>query len=73
MIETIQWTDAGVVKRLGQFHSVRNPGVTFLIPYLQLQLTGLGIIVEVASFDAVGRTPAMVVAVSLAEDVRQAA
>jgi solute:Na+ symporter, SSS family len=40
-------------------------GVIFLIPYLQLQLTGLGIIVEVASFDGIGRTPAMVVAVSL--------
>jgi SSS family solute:Na+ symporter len=40
-------------------------GIAFLIPYLQLQLTGLGIIVEVASFDGIGRTPAMVVAVSL--------
>jgi len=27
-------------------------GVVFLIPYLQLQLTGLGIIVEVASFES---------------------
>ncbi len=39
--------------------------VTFLIPYIQLQLTGLGIIVSVASFDAIGRTPAMVVCVAL--------
>lgn len=37
-------------------------GVVFLIPYLQLQLTGLGIIVEVASFEGIGRTPAMVLA-----------
>jgi len=40
-------------------------GVAFIIPYLQLQLTGLGIIVEVASFDGIGRTPAMVIAVAL--------
>lgn len=40
-------------------------GVTFLIPYLQLQLTGLGIIVSIASFDGVGRTPAMVISVVL--------
>jgi len=37
-------------------------GVVSLLPYSQLQLTGLGIIVEVASFGAVHRTPAMVVA-----------
>ena len=30
-------------------------GVLFIIPYLQLQLTGLGIIVQVASFDAISR------------------
>jgi len=36
-------------------------GIVFLIPYLQLQLTGLGIIVEVASFEGIGRTPAMLV------------
>ena len=41
-------------------------GVAFIIPYLQLQLTGLGIIVEVASFDAIGRTPAMLIAVASA-------
>ena len=40
-------------------------GVAFLIPYLQLQVTGLGIIVEVASFDGVRRTPAMVIAMAL--------
>jgi SSS family solute:Na+ symporter len=40
-------------------------GVVFMVPYLQLQLTGLGIIVEVASFDGIGRTPAMVIAVAL--------
>jgi len=36
-----------------------------LIPYLQLQITGLGIIVNVASFDGIGRTPAMVISVAL--------
>jgi len=40
-------------------------GVVFMIPYLQLQLTGLGIIVEVASFEGIGRTPAMVLAFAL--------
>jgi solute:Na+ symporter, SSS family len=40
-------------------------GVAFLIPYLQLQLTGLGIIVQVASFDGIGRTQAIIVAVAL--------
>jgi len=40
-------------------------GVTSLIPYLQLQITGLGIIVNVASFDGIGRTPAMVISVVL--------
>ena len=40
-------------------------GVAFLIPYVQLQLTGLGIIVEVASFDGIRRTPAMVIAMAL--------
>lgn len=24
----------GVVKRLGQFHSIRNPGITFLVPFV---------------------------------------
>jgi len=40
-------------------------GVVFIVPYLQLQLTGLGIIVEVASFETIGRTPAMTIAVTL--------
>jgi len=40
-------------------------GVVSLILYLQLQLTGLGIIVEVASFERVGRTPAMLVSAVL--------
>ncbi len=40
-------------------------GVAFLIPYLQLQITGLGIIVSIASFDGIGRTPAMVISVAL--------
>jgi SSS family solute:Na+ symporter len=40
-------------------------GVIFMIPYLQLQITGLGIIVNVASFDGIGRTPAMVISVVL--------
>jgi solute:Na+ symporter, SSS family len=42
--------------------TVAIAGVTFLIVYLQLQLTGLGIIVEVASFERVGRAPAMILA-----------
>ena len=37
-------------------------GVVFLIVYLQLQITSLGIIVGVASFEAVGRTHAMLAA-----------
>lgn len=37
-------------------------GVISLLPYAQVQLTGLGIIVEVSSFGGVHRTPAMVVA-----------
>jgi solute:Na+ symporter, SSS family len=40
-------------------------GVASLIPYVQLQLTGLGIIVGIASFDAIGRTPAMVLSALL--------
>src|SRR5712691_6065815 len=50
-------------KYLAAFVSV--VGVAFIIPYLQLQLTGLGIIVEVASFGGIGRTRAMVIAVAL--------
>ena len=37
-------------------------GVVSLIPYLQLQLTGLGDIVEIASFGAIPRTVAMIIA-----------
>lgn len=33
-IRVIQQGYVGVVKRLGQFHSVRNPGVTFLVPFV---------------------------------------
>lgn len=40
-------------------------GVACIVPYLQIQLTGLGIIVEVSSFDGIGRTHAMVIAVAL--------
>ncbi|MGA8596264.1 MAG: sodium:solute symporter family protein, partial [Bryobacteraceae bacterium] len=40
-------------------------GVASLVPYVQLQLTGLGIIVGIASFDGIGRTPAMVISVML--------
>jgi SSS family solute:Na+ symporter len=40
-------------------------GVLCLIPYLQLQLAGLGLIVEVASFGGIHRTPAMITAFAL--------
>jgi SSS family solute:Na+ symporter len=40
-------------------------GIIFMIPYLELQITGLGIIVEVSSFGGIGRTQAMVIAVVL--------
>jgi solute:Na+ symporter, SSS family len=40
-------------------------GIASFVPYLQLQLTGLGIIVSIASFDGIGRTPAMVISVVL--------
>jgi len=40
-------------------------GVVFIVPYLQLQLKGMGIIVEVASFGKIHRTPAMVIAGAL--------
>src|SRR5215813_13556927 len=36
-----------------------------MLPYVQLQLTGLGIIVEVASYGAIHRTPAMIIAFAL--------
>ncbi|HVA17704.1 MAG TPA: sodium:solute symporter family protein [Candidatus Dormibacteraeota bacterium] len=47
-------------KNLAAFVSII--GVVFLIPYIQLQLTGLGIIVEVASSGAVARTAATIIA-----------
>ena len=34
-------------------------GIIFIVPYLQVQLTGLGMIVEVASYGAIHRTTAM--------------
>jgi len=40
-------------------------GFVFIIPYLQLQLTGLGIIVGVASYGSIGRVPAIVIAFAL--------
>jgi solute:Na+ symporter, SSS family len=40
-------------------------GVVSLIPYVQLQITGLGRIVEVASFGVIPRTPAMITAFAL--------
>jgi len=40
-------------------------GVIFIVPYLQLQITGLGIIVEVASFGVIHRTPAMVISFAI--------
>ena len=40
-------------------------GVACLIPYIQIQLIGLGIIVEVASFGAIARTPAMAIGFTL--------
>src|SRR5215471_9523762 len=40
-------------------------GVISLVPYLQLQLTGLGIIVETASSEKIGRGPAMLISFAL--------
>jgi solute:Na+ symporter, SSS family len=40
-------------------------GVVSLLPYSQLQLTGLGLIVEVASFGGIHRTPAMIIAFTI--------
>jgi SSS family solute:Na+ symporter len=40
-------------------------GFLFMIPYVQLQLTGLGIIVEVASFGRIGRITGMAIAVAV--------
>ena len=51
-------------KYLAAFVSV--VGVASIIPYLEVQVTGLGIIVRAASFDGIGRAPAMIIAVALA-------
>ena len=40
-------------------------GILLLILYLQIQITGLGMIVEVASFGAIHRTPAMVISFAI--------
>ncbi|VBB04989.1 sodium/solute symporter [Lucifera butyrica] len=40
-------------------------GVAFLLPYLQLQLTGLGLIIETCSYGLVPRVPAMLIAFAL--------
>jgi len=40
-------------------------GVLFVIPYLQIQLVGLGIIVQVASFDQIPRATSMFIAVCI--------
>jgi solute:Na+ symporter, SSS family len=40
-------------------------GIVSLVPYLQLQITGVGIIVSVASYGGIGRTAAMALAVTL--------
>jgi SSS family solute:Na+ symporter len=40
-------------------------GIASFIPYLQLQITGVGLIVSIASFDTIGQVPAMVIAVVL--------
>lgn len=37
-------------------------GVAFLLPYLQLQLTGLGLIIETCSYGQLTRIPAMMIA-----------
>ncbi len=50
-------------RHLAAFVSV--VGVVFLLPYFQLQVRGLGIIVSIASFGSIGRTPAMVISVVL--------
>ena len=40
-------------------------GIAFIIPYLQLQLTGLGIIVEMASYGGVSKSAAMIISFAL--------
>lgn len=56
------------LKRYGSKYlaaAVASVGVASLLPYCQVQLTGLGIIVEVASYGAVHRTTAMIVAFAI--------
>jgi Na+/proline symporter len=50
-------------KYLGAFVCI--VGIVCFVPYVQLQITGVGIIVAVASFDGIGRTPAMAICVAL--------
>jgi len=50
-------------KYLGAF--VCAVGVVFLLPYFQLQVAGLGIIVSLASFDGIGRNAAMVISIAV--------
>ena len=50
-------------KLMGAF--VALVGVIFIIPYLQLQVTGLGLIVNVASFDGIDRSTAMIIGITL--------
>lgn len=40
-------------------------GVAFLLPYLQLQLTGLGLIIETCSYGQITRVPAMLIAFTM--------
>jgi SSS family solute:Na+ symporter len=40
-------------------------GIACFVPYLQLQITGVGLIVSIASYDGIARGPAMAVAVAL--------
>ena len=40
-------------------------GVAFLMPYLQLQLTGLGLIIETCSYGIIPRVPAMLIAFTM--------
>ncbi|MGA2082121.1 MAG: sodium:solute symporter family protein [Holophaga sp.] len=40
-------------------------GVCFLLPYLQVQLTGLGLIIETCSYGAIPRTAAMIISFGL--------
>lgn len=50
-------------KYLGAF--VALVGVVCLIPYVQIQVTGLGLIVEISSFGGIHRAPAMIIGFAL--------